>query len=62
MAKEVYRFGQAREGEERGRGIPLTDVERVMRHYGVDEKTACEWLGVHTVEELLPERGYGLTK
>lgn len=64
MAKETYRMsqGRAREGQERGRGIPRTDIERVMNHYGVDEKTACEWLAVHSVEELLPERGSGLAR
>ncbi|MBA7695092.1 hypothetical protein ES703_103713 [subsurface metagenome] len=31
---------RARVGEERGRGIPLSDVERVMRHYNIDEAVA----------------------
>lgn len=53
--------GYAREGEERGAGIPLSDVNRVMRHYGVDEATAQYYLTIHPVEMLLPERGYGLT-
>lgn len=51
---------RAREGEERGRGIPLSDIERVMRHYNVDEPTARYYLTVHPEEILLPERGYGL--
>jgi len=41
-------FGQAREDEERGRGIPFTDEEREQRHY--------ERYG--TTE--LPSRGTGL--
>ncbi len=53
---------QAREGEERGRGVPLTDVERVMRHWGVDYETACYWLSIHSVDKLLPERGTGLSQ
>ncbi|MBW2559606.1 MAG: hypothetical protein JRE40_02000 [Deltaproteobacteria bacterium] len=61
-AGEYRRIGQAREGEERGRGVPLTDVERVMRHYNVDYETACYWLSIHTVDELLPERGTGLSQ
>lgn len=52
---------RAREDEDRGRGIPLADIERVMRHYGVDEATAQYYLSIHPVEVLLPERGYGLT-
>jgi len=27
--------GQAREGEERGKGIPLEDIERACRHYRI---------------------------
>ena len=53
---------EARVGEERGRGIPLSDVERVMRHYNIDEATARYYLSVHPIEILLPERGYGLTE
>ena len=33
-----------------------------MRHYGIDEATACYWLSIHTLDELLPERGTGLTQ
>lgn len=51
----------AREGEQRGRGIPLTDIQRVARHYNIDEATAEYWLTIHPIEELVPERGYGLT-
>lgn len=54
--------GHAREDEERGRGVPLTDIERVMRHYNIDEPTARSYLSILTIEELLPERGYGLTQ
>lgn len=60
-AKEVAMNGHAREGEERGRGIPLSDIDHVMRHYNVDEATAEYYLSIHPVEMLLPERGYGLT-
>lgn len=52
--------GHAREGEERGRGIPLSDIQRVMRHYNIDQATAEYCLSIHPVEVLLPERGYGL--
>ncbi|MBA7644270.1 hypothetical protein ES703_52012 [subsurface metagenome] len=38
---------------------PLTDVERIARHYGISVREACEWLKYHTVDELLPERGTG---
>jgi hypothetical protein len=51
----------AREGQERGKGIPFQDVERVMRHYGIDEETARYWLTIHPVDILLPERGTGLS-
>ncbi len=53
---------RARVGEERGGGIPLSDVERVMRHYSIDDATARYYLSVHPIEILLPERGYGLTE
>ena len=46
--------------EERGKGIPKGNIERVMSHYGIDEETARYWLTIHSVEELLPERGTGL--
>lgn len=54
-------MGRARENEERGRGVPLSDAERVARHYGISLEEACEWLTYHTVDELIPERGAGLT-
>lgn len=38
---------------------PLTDVERIARHYGISVEEACEWLKYHTVEELVPGRGTG---
>lgn len=62
MAKVTYRFGQGAEGEERRRGVPRDIVERVMRHYNIDYETACYWLSIHTVDELLPERGTGLSQ
>lgn len=55
------KMGQAREGEERGRGVPLDDAQRVARHYGTTIEEACYLLSIYSVEELLPERGYGLT-
>ena len=55
------KMGQAREGEERGRGVPLNDAQRVARHYGTTIEEACYLLSIYSVEELLPERGYGLT-
>ena len=54
-------MGQAREGLDRGKGIPLSDIQRVLRHYTIDEPTARDWLTIHPIEELVPERGYGLT-
>jgi len=47
--------------EDRGKGVPLDDVQRVARHYGVTIQEACDLLASYPVEELLPERGYGLT-
>ena len=47
--------------EERGEGVPLDDVQRLMRHYNVTYEEACALLAVYSVDELLPERGYGLT-
>lgn len=54
-------MARAREGEERGKGAPLDDVQRVARHYGITIEEACDLLAVYSVEDLLPERGYGLT-
>jgi len=48
------------EGERR-KGYPRTDIERVMKHYNVDQATAEYFLSVHPIQVLLPERGYGLT-
>jgi len=50
-------LNQAREGEERGRGIPRTDFERAITHYGITEEEYC----AHPDWYPLPERGYGLT-
>lgn len=52
---------RAREGEERGRGFPLDTPERIARHYNISVEEACALLEVYSPEELLPERGYGLT-
>lgn len=46
--------------EERGRGSPLDDAQRVARHYNISLEEACQLLTVYTPEQLLPERGYGL--
>lgn len=50
--------GQAREGEDRGRGLPYTDVQRACRHYGIDE---IEYYR-HPGRYPLPERGTGLSQ
>jgi hypothetical protein len=47
---------------ERRKGIPRTDIERVANHYGVTLEDAETLLKVYSVDELLPERGYGLIK
>jgi len=54
-------MGQAREGLERGKGIPLDDAQRIARHYGISIEEACDLLRTYSIEELVPERGYGLT-
>jgi len=41
-------------------GIPKSDVERLMSHYGISEDEACELLSSYPVDLLLPERGSGL--
>jgi len=46
--------------EERGGGVLLDDVQRIVRHYGISEEEACQLLAVYSPQELLPERGYGL--
>jgi hypothetical protein len=52
--KPVY---QAREGQERGRGVPLDDIERACRHYGITPEQYYENPGLYP----LPERGTGLS-
>jgi len=47
-------FGQAR--EDRGKGIPLDDIERAMRHYNISRE---EYLA-HPAAYPLPDRGTGL--
>jgi len=47
--------------EERGRGVPLDDTQRVARHYGITIEEARALLEKYSPQELLPERGYGLT-
>jgi len=49
-------IGQAREGEERGRGTPLTDIQRACRHYGISP----EEYSAHPERYPIPERGAGL--
>jgi len=46
----------AREAEERGKGTPLTDLERACRHYGITEE---EYLSCPECYPL-PPRGTGL--
>jgi hypothetical protein len=41
---------------ERRKGIPRTDVERAVAHYGITEAEYCE----HPGKYPLPTRGYGL--
>jgi len=50
-------IGQAREGQERGRGIPLDDLQRAVRHYGVPEDEILR----HPELYPLPPRGTGLS-
>ena len=40
----------------RGKGIPRTDIERAMNHYGITEEEYCENPDAYP----LPERGTGL--
>lgn len=47
--------GQAR--EERGKGVPLFDIDRACRHYGITPKEY--W--AHPEAYPLPDRGAGLT-
>lgn len=48
------RISKAR--NDRGYGIPLTDIERAMRHYGVTQE---EYIN-HPEKYPLPTRGTGL--
>jgi len=41
-------------------GIPKTDVERLMSHYGISEEEACQLLESYPVDLLIPQRGSGL--
>jgi hypothetical protein len=43
--------------ETRGFGAPRSDVERVMRHYGVSREEAERLISSRGVEALLPSRG-----
>ena len=45
-----------------GVGVPRSDVDRVMNHYGVDRATAERMMAAHGAEELLPPRGTGLRR
>ena len=47
---------QAREGEERGRGLSLDDIDRACRHYGITPEQYCANPDAYP----LPERGTGL--
>jgi len=54
----------ARSGQTEGRqtmfGIPKTDVERLVSHYGISVEEAEELLATYPVDLLLPPRGSGL--
>ncbi len=50
------------EAKARGLGVPRIDVERVMAHYDISHEEAERWLRIHSVDELLPQRGAGLTR
>lgn len=51
------RLSQAREGQERGKGEPLFDIDRACRHYGITPEQY--WLCPSCYP--LPERGTGLS-
>ena len=46
--------------DERHQGIPLTDSERVARHYNISLDQANTLLSVYTLSDLVPARGSGL--
>jgi len=48
------------EGRQTMFGIPKTDVERLMSHYGISEEEAAGLLATYPVDLLIPERGSGL--
>lgn len=43
-------------------GVPKTDVERVMTHYGIDAATAGQALSLVPASALVPRRGAGLAR
>jgi len=47
------------QGQERRFGRPRSDIERIMRHYGVSEKKARELYRRYGTS-ILPPRGSGL--
>ena len=47
--------------EERGKGVPFNDAQRVARHWNITLEEASDLLAVYSVDDLLPKRGYGLT-
>jgi len=49
---------QAKEAEERGKGIPLSDIERACRHYNITKE---EYLACPDCYPL-PDRGTGLIR
>ena len=44
----------------RRRGIPRTNIERVMTHYDISYEEAERMIAERGVEDLLPPRGAGL--
>jgi len=53
---EARTIGQAREGEERGKGIPYRDIDRACRHWGISPE---QYLACPDCYPL-PDRGAGL--
>ncbi len=57
MVMNVASRSQTTEGRQIMFGIPKTDIERLMSHYGISEEEAAELLASYSIDLLLPERG-----
>lgn len=57
--RAVFRSKQT-EGRQTMFGLPESDVERLMSHYGMSEEEAVGLLATYPINLLLPERGSGL--